>query len=110
MRPLGPAPTMATFSSKVDLDLLGQRHVVEGVVADEALEAGDGDRLLDLAARAVGLALVRADAAADGGEGVGLARDAVGLGEALVGDQGDVALRAGVHGAGALAGRSGPSW
>ena len=87
-----------------DLRLLGQRHVVEGVVADEPLEAGDGQRLVDLTARAVGLALVRADAAADGGEGVGLARDGVRLGVAAVGDEGQVALRAGVHGAGALAG------
>ncbi len=87
------------------LDGLGQRHVAEGEVADEALEAGDGDRLLDLAARAVGLALVGADAAADGGERVGLAGHAVGVGEALLGDQRDVALGRGVHGAGALAGR-----
>ena len=87
-----------------DLRLLGQRHVVERVVADEPLEAGDGQRLVDLTARAVGLALVRADAAADGGEGVGLAGDGVRLGVAAVGDEGQVALRAGVHGARALAG------
>ena len=87
-----------------DLRLLGQRHVLERVVADEPLEAGDGQRLVDLTARAVGLALVRADPAADGGEGVGLARDGVRLGVAAVGDEGQVALRAGVHGARALAG------
>ncbi len=87
-----------------DLGLLGQRHVGERVVADEPLEAGDGQRLVHIAARAVGLALVRADAAADGGEGVGVAGDGVGLGVAAVGDERQVALGAGVHGAGALAG------
>ena len=83
----------------------GSGTLSNGEVADEALEAGDGDGLLDLAARAVGLALVGADAAADGGEGVGLAGHAVGVGEAPLGDQRHVALGRGVHGAGALAGR-----
>ena len=40
-----------------DLGLLGQRHVLVGEVGDEALEAADGDGRLDLAARAVDLAL-----------------------------------------------------
>ncbi len=84
---------------------LGQRHVLNGPVGDEALEAGDGDGLVDLAAGAVRLALVCADAAADGGEGVRLAGHAIGLREAAVADERYVALRAGVHGAGALAGR-----
>ena len=87
-----------------DRGLVGQRHVVVGVVAHEALEAGDGDGRLDLPARAVGLALVRADTPADGGEGVGLTGDRVRLREALVGDESHVALRAGVHGARTLAG------
>ena len=72
-------------------------------VRDEALERGDRDGLVDLAARARGLAEVRADAAADAGEGVRLAGDAVGVLEAAGGDQRDVALGGGVHGAGALA-------
>ena len=105
MSPLGPAPTIGDLLVERDLGLLGQRHVGEGVVADEALEARDGDRRLDVAARAVGLALVRADAAADGGEGVGFAGDGVRLGEAAVGDERHVALSAGVDGAGTLAGR-----
>ena len=72
--------------------------------ADEPLEAGDGDGFVNLATGAVCLALVGADAAADGGEGVGVAGYAIRLGEAAVADEGHVALRAGVHGAGALAG------
>ncbi len=75
-----------------------------GVVGDETLEAGDGQRLVDVATGAVGLAEVRADAAADGREGVRLAGDGVGLGVAAVGDEGQVSLRAGVHRAGPLAG------
>ena len=88
-----------------DRRLLGQRHVLVGVVGDEALEAADGDRLVDLAARAVDLALRGADATADGGEGVGLAGDRVGLGETALADQGHVALRRRRRRAGALAGR-----
>ena len=72
-----------------------------GGVGDEALEARDGDRLLDLAAGAFGLADVGADAAADAGERVGLARHAVGVVEAPRGDQRHVALCGGVHGTGA---------
>ena len=76
-----------------------------GDVADEALEAGDGDRLVDLAARALGLAGVGADAATHRREGVGLRGHPIGVGEAALADQGDVALGRGLHGAGALAGR-----
>src|SRR5664280_1126523 len=89
---------------ELDLGLLRHGHVGEGVIAHEALETGDGQRLVHFAARAVGLALVRADAAADGREGVRVAGHGVRLGVAAVGDQSQVALRAGVHGAGALAG------
>jgi len=75
------------------------------LVGDEALECGDGDGLVDLAAGAGGLAQVRADATADAGEGVGLDCDPIGLLESAGGHQGNVALSRGVHGAGRLAGR-----
>ncbi len=86
-----------------DGQLLGQ---VGGgaVVAGEALEAGDGDGLVDRAARAGRLAGVRADAAADRREGVGLGGDAVGVFKAALGDEGDVALGRGLDRAVALAG------
>ena len=64
---------------------------------------GDGDRLIDLAARAGRLAEVRADAAADAAEGIGFAGDAIGVLEATGGDQRHIALGRCVHGAGALA-------
>ena len=73
------------------------------VVGDEALDAGDGDRVLDVAARALRLADVGADAAADARERVRLAGDPVGLLVAALGDQRHVAVRRGVHRAGGLA-------
>ena len=73
------------------------------VVGDEALDAGDGDRVLDVAARALGLADVRADAAADAGEGVRLAGDPVGLLVAALGDQRHVPVSRRVDRAGGLA-------
>ena len=89
------------------VDDRGRRHRQRGadLVGHEALEGGDGDRLVDGAARAGGLAQTRADASADAGKRVGLGGHAIGLGEAPGGDQGDVALSRGVHGAGALTGR-----
>ena len=73
------------------------------VVGHEPLDAGDGDGVLDVAARALGLAHVRADAAADARERVRLAGDPVGLVVAALGDERDVAVRRGVHRAGRLA-------
>ena len=96
---------------------IGRQHVVvvgfaiDGVVAglraeaagDEALERADGDRRIDIAAAAVGLAGRTADAPADGGERVVRAGDAVGVLVAAFGDGGDVAAGIGVHRAGVLA-------
>ena len=73
------------------------------VVGHEALDAGDGDGVLDVAARALRLADVRADAAADAREGVRLAGDPVGLLVAALGDQRHVAVRGRVDRAGRLA-------
>ena len=74
------------------------------VVGDETLDAGDGDGVLDVAARALGLADVGADAAAHARERVRLAGDPPGLFVAALGDQRHVAVRRGVHRAGRLAG------
>ena len=62
-------------------------------VADEALEAADGDRLQALAdgAGAFALRFLRADAAADGGEQVGVGDDIVGAPEILLPDLPDEA-------------------
>ena len=62
-------------------------------------------RLVELAAAAGFLAEVLADAPADGRERVVLLDHAVGVGEAALADQGDVALGALVGGAGVAAGR-----
>ena len=73
-------------------------------VGHEALEAGDRDRLVHAASGAGRLAEVGADAAAHAAEGIGLARDTVGVLEAPGRHQRHVPLCAGVHGARALAG------
>ncbi len=73
-------------------------------VGHEALERGDGDRFIDLAARAGALAEVGADAAADARERVGLGRHPVGFVEAAGGHERHVSLRRGAHGAGRPAG------
>ena len=85
-----------------DRQRLGQLRR-RAVVGDEALDAGDGDRRLDVAARALGLADMRADPAADAREGVRLAGDAVGLFVAALGDQRHVPVSGCVDGAGGLA-------
>ena len=104
MSPAGPPPTTGhglVVEHGQRLRRLGRC----GVVGDEALDAGDGDGLLHVAARALALADVCADAPADAGERVRVAGDAVGLLEAALGDERHVAVSGGVHGAGRLAGR-----
>ena len=73
-------------------------------VGDEALEGADGHRAVQLAAVALGLAGMVADAAHGRREGVVLLDDLQRLLVALLGDEGDVALGAGVGRAGGLAG------
>ena len=76
-------------------------------VADEAFEAADGHRLQRLAdgAHALALVFLRADAAADRGQQVGVGDDVVGAVEVLVGDLLDEAGDVDSHRATAHAGR-----
>ena len=72
-------------------------------VGDEALESADVDRLVNLGAAARCLAAVVADAPADRGKGIVLDDGAIGVVDAALADQRDVALSALACGAGLAA-------
>src|SRR5664280_2690470 len=74
-------------------------------VGDEALQRGDCDRLVQLAASADALAGMGADPPANREERVRFGGDAIGLVEATLGDKSDVALSRRPGRAGRLAGR-----
>ncbi len=76
------------------------------LVGHEALQAADGQRLVQRRAAALVLAGVEADARADGGERVALAVQPQGLGVALLADQRDEAGHVHAGRAGVLAGRA----
>ena len=83
-----------------DLQLVAQR-----VVADEALDRADRQRLVDRAAAAVPLAGMGADAAADRRERIVLPDEPVGVHIASGGDEGHVARHVDARGTGVAAGR-----
>ncbi|MGD0998631.1 MAG: hypothetical protein ABR941_10000 [Thermoleophilia bacterium] len=99
----GPAADDGDLLVVDDGKLVGQLRGT-GDVADEPLEAGDGQRFVDRAPGAGRLTGVGTDAAADRRKGIGFGGDAIGVGEAALCDQGDVALRRRLDGAVALAG------
>ena len=75
------------------------------VVCDKALDLVNGDCLVNACAGALGLALLVADASADGGEGVLLLYKLKRLGVASLSGELEVALNGNVSRAGGLAGR-----
>ena len=75
------------------------------VVCYEALDLVNGDRFVNVAAGALGLALLVADASADGGEGVLFLYKLKSLGVAALSGELEVALNGNVSRAGCLAGR-----
>ncbi len=74
------------------------------MIRHEPLEVPDGDGLVVLAAPALALAGMVADAAADAGEGDGLADEGQGLLKFALGDKGHVTLDVDASGAGDFAG------
>ena len=86
--PAGPEPTMPTLKSVGSMYGMLAQPSRDRVVADEALQPADRDRLQRFAdgADAFALVLLRADAAADRRQQVGVGEDVVGAAEILLAD------------------------
>ncbi len=94
---------MATFSGCLTDGLGDGRQLA--MLHRKALDRADGDRLVQYAATARGLAGRRADPAAHGREGVDLGGDGVGVVVAARSHEADIAAGVSAGGAGLLAGR-----
>ncbi len=89
------------------IDVDGMLRLGPVLLGEKSLQRADGNGPVDFAAAAGGFAGMRADASADAGQRIGLARQSIGLFEAALGNQADVASGVGMRRTGHHAGKVG---